>query len=121
MNELQYYLELMLKSEIKKIIISNPATKAEEYKKIIIEHKGKSYQISKYTEKQVFHENLLGTELLKRCVDLTQGHYRQVNGISATEEHIILISKKGSCNYKVMARSLASRSSSLYIGREYSL
>lgn len=101
MNELQYYLELMLKSEIKKIIISNPATKAEEYKKIIIEHKGKSYQISKYTEKQVFHENLLGTELLKRCVDLTQGHYRQVNGISATEEHIILISKKGSCNYKV--------------------
>ena len=101
MNELQYYLELMLKSEIKKIIISNPATKAEEYKKTIIEHKGKSYQISKYTEKQVFHENLLGTELLKRCVDLTQGHYRQVNGISATEEHIILISKKGSCNYKV--------------------
>ena len=101
MNELQYYLELMLKSEIKKIIISNPATKAEEYKKTIIEHKGKSYQISKYTEKQVFHENLLGTELLKRCVELTQGHYRQVNGISATEEHIILISKKGSCNYKV--------------------
>ena len=32
MSELQQYLELMLKSNIKKIIISNPFTKSEEYK-----------------------------------------------------------------------------------------
>lgn len=101
MNELQQYLELMLKKEIEKIIISNPATKSEEYKKIIVEYKGKSYQIAKYTQKQVFHENLMEEELLGRCVELIQGHYRQVNGIFDTEEHIILISKKGSCNYKV--------------------
>lgn len=101
MNELQQYLELMLKKEIKKIIISNPATKSEEYKKIIVEYKGKTYQISKYTQKQVFHENVTAEELLGRCVELIQGHYRQVNGISDVEEHIILISKKGSCNYKV--------------------
>ena len=101
MNELQQYLELMLKKEIKKIIISNPAKKSEEYKKIIVEYKGKSYQISKYTQKQVFHENLTEEELPGRCVELIQGHYRQVNGISDTEEHIILISKKGNCNYKV--------------------
>ena len=93
MNELQQYLELMLKTNIKKIIISNPATKSEEYKKIIVENKGKTYQISKYTDKQVFHENLMTEELLNRCMELIQGHYRQVNGISETEEHIILISK----------------------------
>ncbi len=101
MTELHQYLEIMLKAKIQKIIISNPANKSEEYKKIVIENKGKNYQIAKYTEKQVFHENVALENLLERCVELTQGHYRQVNGMSATEEHIILISKKGSCNYKV--------------------
>ena len=101
MTELQQYLELILKSNIQKLIISNPATKSEEYKKIVIEQKSNTYQISKYTDKQVFHENFSQDKLLSRCVELIEGHYRQVNGISATEEHIILISKKGSCNYKV--------------------
>ena len=101
MNELQQYLELILRAGITKMIISNPATKSEEYKKITIENKGKTYQVAKYTDKQVFHENLKEEELLYRCIELIQGHYRQVNAISSTEEHIILISKKGSCNYKV--------------------
>jgi len=101
MNELRQYMELMLKTEIQKIIISNPLSKSEEYKKIVIEKKEKNYQIAKYTEKQVFHENVAKEDLIKRCVDLTENHYKQVNGISVTEEHIILISKKGKCNYKV--------------------
>lgn len=101
MSELQQYIQSMLKAEIQKIIISNPITKSENYKKIIIEHKGKTYQISKYTEKQVFHENVSLEELSDRCVDLAENHYKQINGMSATEEHIILISKKGKCNYKV--------------------
>lgn len=101
MSELQQYIQSMLKTDIQKIIISNPTTKSEEYKKIIIENKGKTYQIAKYTEKQVFHENILLEELTNRCVELTENHYKQINGMSATEEHIILISKKGKCNYKV--------------------
>lgn len=101
MNELQQYLELILKTEARKLIISNPVKKAEEYKRIIVENKGTTYQIAKYTEKQVFHENVSKEELLDRCVELVQGCYRQVNGISEGAEHIILISKKGSCNYKV--------------------
>lgn len=101
MSELQQYIELMLKSNIQKIIISNPLSKSEEYKKIVIENKGKTYQIAKYTEKQVFHENITSEELLTRCIELTENHYKQVNGMSATEEHIILISKKGKCNYRV--------------------
>ena len=40
MSELKQYLETMLKAEIQKIIISNPFSKSEEYKKIIIENKG---------------------------------------------------------------------------------
>ncbi len=101
MRELQLYVDLILKSDMQKIIISNPISKSEEYKKIVIENKGKTYQIAKYTEKQVFHENISREDLFARCVELAENHYKQINGISATEEHIILISKKGKCNYKV--------------------
>ena len=100
-NELRQYLQSMLKVEVQKIIISNPFSKSEEYKKIIIENKGKSYQIAKYTEKQVFHENVRRENLLEKCFEIADGRYKQINGMSATEEHIILISKKGKCNYKV--------------------
>ena len=101
MNELKQFLELMLKSDIQKLVISNPFSKSEEYKKIIIENKGKSYQVAKYTDKQVFHENISPEEILTRCIELAENRYKQINGMSATEEHIILVSKKGKCNYKV--------------------
>lgn len=101
MSELRQYLDLMIRDDVQKIIISNPVKKTEEYKKIVIERKENIYQISKYTEKQVFHENLAAEKLSERAAELIENHYRQVNGISQTAEHIILISKKGSCNYKV--------------------
>ena len=100
MSELKQYIDLMLNTDILKIIISNPLSKSEEYKKIVIEKKEKNYQIAKYTEKQVFHEHVLREELSDRCVALIEHHYKQVNGMSATDEHIILISKKGKCSYK---------------------
>lgn len=101
MSELKQYLETMLKADIQKVIISNPFSKSEEYKKIIIENKGKNYQIAKYTDKQVFHENIEADALLEKTHALAENRYKQINGMSATEEHIILISKKGNCSYKV--------------------
>lgn len=101
MSELRQYLETMLKADIQKIIISNPFSKSEEYKKIIIENKGKAYQVAKYTDKQVFHENITLESLLERTNSLAENRYKQINGMSATEEHIILVSKKGNCTYKV--------------------
>lgn len=101
MTELNQYLETMLKADIQKIIISNPFSKSEEYKKIIIENKGKTYQVAKYTDKQVFHENITLEDLFERTNVLAENRYKQINGISATEEHIILVSKKGNCTYKV--------------------
>ena len=101
MDELRQYLELSLQSEAYRIIISNPATKSEAIKKITIERKNEVYHISKYTDKQVFHENISISALIDRCYELIFSHYRQVNVLSVKEEHIILISKKGACNYKV--------------------
>lgn len=101
MNELVNYFSSMFASDLSKIIISKPRNKEEDYKKIVVEKKGSGYQISKYTEKQVFHENLNYPEVVNRCIDMTVNHYRQVNGWSTKGEHIILISKNGSCSYKV--------------------
>lgn len=101
MNELQQYLSIILETDFNKIIISNPANKSEEYQKLVIERKKDFCQISKYTQKQVFHENLKKEQLADRCEELIAGHYRQVNAMTADAEHIILISKNGKCNYKV--------------------
>lgn len=101
MNELQQYLSIISETDFNKIIISNPAGKSEEYQKLVIERKKDFCQISKYTQKQVFHENVKKEQLADRCVELTAGHYRQVNAMTADAEHIILISKNGKCNYKV--------------------
>lgn len=101
MNELQQYITMMLDAGVNKIIISNPCAKSNPIKKIIIDKKGEKFQIASYTEKQVFHENISQNLLAGKCVELILNNYRQVNGLSEKEEHIILISKKGSCNYKV--------------------
>lgn len=100
MTELEQYFKMMVDDGCDRIIISNPVGKSEEYKKIIVE-KGKTFQISKYTYKQVFHENLEIDSVHLRCAELTKEHFRQVNGMSANKEHIVLISKKGVCSYKV--------------------
>ena len=101
MTQLQQYLTMILDAKVNKIIISNPSAKSNPVKKIVIEQKAGNYQIASYTEKQVFHENVTEALLLLRCVELIENNYRQVNGMTEKEEHIILISKKGQCNYKV--------------------
>lgn len=101
MNELEQYLTMMLNAGTDKLIISNPSLKSTEVKKISIDKKSKGFQISRYTEKQVFHENISEEVLVEKSLELIANNYRQINGISEKEEHIVLISKKGKCNYKV--------------------
>ena len=101
MERLKHILEEQLNEQLSQIIISNPSAKSNPVKKIVIEQKAGNFQIASYTEKQVFHENVTEPILLLRCVELIENNYRQVNGMSEKEEHIILISKKGQCNYKV--------------------
>lgn len=100
MEELLKYLEQILTQDIMKIVISKPASKSEEYKKITIERKKENYQIAKYTEKQVFHENVSKEDLAQRCLELTNAHFQQINAWSETYEHMVMISKKGKCSYK---------------------
>lgn len=101
MEELEQYFSLIVNAGVNKIIISNPVNKMECFRRIVVERKKHGCQISKYTDKQVFHENIASEHLCARCVELTEQHFRQVNGWTREEEHIILLSKKGACSYKV--------------------
>ncbi|WP_027218504.1 class I SAM-dependent methyltransferase [Butyrivibrio fibrisolvens] len=106
MNELEQYIKMMVDADVKKMIISNPTRNTNEFKKLVVEIKsGSKYQISKYTKTQVFHENLGKKDIASRCYDLTEGLFKQINGMSDSEEHIILISKKGKATYKVKKKA----------------
>ena len=63
MDELKNAIKEIVEQEIIKVVISNKKNKDEKYKKIDIllkiNSKGKKYyQVEKFTEKQVFHENI---------------------------------------------------------------
>jgi len=91
-----------------KIIISKPSKKTNEFKKIVIEQKQKGYQISQYTEKQVFHRNIPMDALVESMVELIGSDFRQVNAFVEDTEHMILISKDGSFSYKKKTGALSS-------------
>lgn len=99
-NSLYPYLKQIVQEPITKLVISHPKSKGELYKKISIHRKKEYIQIEKYTEKQVFHENIKETELLDRCFALIDGHYLQVNAWTEEIEYALLISKKGNCTLR---------------------
>ncbi|MEE0264352.1 MAG: SAM-dependent methyltransferase [Acutalibacteraceae bacterium] len=100
MSETKKLITSIFSSAPVKTVISKPASKANIYKKIIIENKGEYYQVSKYTEKQVFHENLKLDEAVEFCADALADDYRQLNSFTDTHEHMLMLSKKGKPAYK---------------------
>ena len=100
MQQLEQLFQQILDNDVFKLIISKPKQKDNEYKKIVIEKKSDYYQIAKYTEKQVFHENVKADALASRCTELTFEHFLQVNAWTVSWEYYILISKKGNASLK---------------------
>lgn len=100
MSEIKEIMTEIVSANPSRIIISKPMTKSQEYKKVVIEQLQDNYQIARYTEKQVFHENVSKEQLVQKCVELVDGSFGQINGWSVNEEHMVLISKKGKCSYK---------------------
>ena len=99
MEELKRTLEEVFKSEIIKIVISNKVKKDEKYNKIAINlkenNKNKFYQIEKFTDKQVFHENIKINEISDKVSELIFGNYKQMTACSNNEIFDLKISKKG--------------------------
>lgn len=70
----QYYL-----NGLTKLICSNPASKAEPYRRIVFQKKKEGYQQECYTEKQVFHKNMSADEAAAETIRLFGTHMRQLN------------------------------------------
>ncbi len=110
--------QILEEAVISRAIISKPSSKSSEYRKIEILVKEKAsvgnecktcppdrlFQISKYTEKQVFHENVKVKELPQRVEELiNELSFRQMSVWTDEHEHIFLLSKKGELSFKKRA------------------
>lgn len=96
MNIAESYLETIFSGDAPfKIVVSKPP-KDCEYIKINLLKKEHGYQAEKYTEKQVFHENLPDAGAAKSCCGKLLGQgWKQLNSWGNVFEYILMVSKKG--------------------------
>lgn len=87
------------KDNIIKIVISNKKNKEIKYNKIVFQLKEKNnkeyYQVEKFTDKQVFHENIEVKDLNDRVLEYMKEDFKQLNAWSANTTYDVKISKKG--------------------------
>ena len=99
MEELKKSLEELFKDNIIKIVISNKVNKEFKYNKIAINlketNKGKFYQIEKFTDKQVFHENIDIESINEKVYECLNRNYKQLSAWSDNYTYDMKISKKG--------------------------
>lgn len=99
MNEINNLINEVCIDNIQKIVISNNISKDNKYNKIIILQKENSrgvyYQIEKYTDKQVFHENIEVDKLIEKVKDNFVGEYKQLNAWTPNCTYDLKVSKKG--------------------------
>ncbi|MCH5193115.1 MAG: SAM-dependent methyltransferase [Oscillospiraceae bacterium] len=94
MEELNNYLETIFGDSPPKIVLSK-SPKNSEYRRICVLKKGSGYQIEKYTDKQVFHENVDSSQAADRCGELLREGWRQLNAWGQSHEYELSVSKKG--------------------------
>ncbi len=97
--ELQEMLEIVLAFEPYKLILSNPLRKDAQYRRIVVNRLGEGWQAEKYTEKQVFHENMATDELKAFLETAMRQEYRQLNAWDGEREHAVRVSKNGKASY----------------------
>lgn len=100
MSDLEKSLAAIVADAPERLILSKQTNKSQTYRKVIIEKKDGYFQIAKYTEKQVFHENCGEKELLQYLTGAMGADFLQLNGWSSGKEHQLLVSKKGTATYK---------------------
>ena len=100
MEELKKAINEIINEEIVKVVISNKYNKENKYNKISyllkINNKGKKYyQVEKFTDKQVFHENIEVSQLEDSLFKDTNNNYKQLSAWSSETSFDLKISKKG--------------------------
>lgn len=99
MEELKKAIKEIIEDNVIKLVISNKTNKNFEYNKIVIylkeNDKRTYYQIEKYTDKQVFHENIDTDILEDRIIEYVEPNYKQISAWSNSASFEVKISKKG--------------------------
>ena len=99
MEDLKNVIDEIIKEDIIKLVVSNKINKNAEYNKITFIFKETTdkqyYQIEKYTDKQVFHENIDGAFLGEKVLEYVPSSYKQISAWSNTTTFELKISKKG--------------------------
>lgn len=99
MEELKKAVSEIAKKKIIKAVISNKMNSEVKYNKIVFllkENKEKEYyQIEKYTDKQVFHENVDLDIFEEKFTEYLQNSYKQVSAWAENITYDLRISKKG--------------------------
>lgn len=96
-EEQKAFLQKIDTKEIRKIICSNGKGEKIEYRKICILVKQKGCQIEKYTDKQVFHENIPRLHLKELCETYLETGYRQIDIFTGNTQYSMKVSRKGKC------------------------
>lgn len=97
-----------------RIIISNKTNKGYQYKKVDIRtytnKNSKEYQISSYTDKQVFQKNVTVQELIDEITDIFPDNMGQINMFFEDYELAFKASKSGKIlSHKNMSASMAKK------------
>lgn len=99
MEDLIKAIDDITSEELVKIVISNKKNKEIQYNKINFalkeNSKGEYYQIEKYTDKQVFHENIKKEDLKEKVLNYVKQDYKQLCAWSDSKTFEVKISKKG--------------------------
>ena len=94
-----YIKNILTNDEIVKIIISNNKKKDNMYRKIVIENKINKFFVSKYTDKQVFNDNIIDIiPFLSEQIE----YFKQFNFIGQENEYSLKFSKGGKLFYNKM-------------------
>lgn len=113
MDTLRGSLNKILSAGVRRFILSKPVSKSELYIKCTLEQRTGFWQLTRYTQKQAFHENIPSEDLLQALENTIQDHYLQVNAFSLEREHCILLSKKGTCTYRETVMPAESRAAAV--------
>ena len=99
MEDIVKVINEICEDNIIKVVISNKKNKQIKYNKIVFQLKEKNnkeyYQVEKFTEKQVFHENIDKKELNDKILEYMKEDFKQLNAWATNTTYDVKISKKG--------------------------
>lgn len=102
--DLRGMLDALWEAKPYKIILSNPRGKSADgertYRKIVLNCLENGWQAEKYTDKQVFHENLSAGDVQGFLADALPHLFCQCSAWDGEREHTIRISKGGKASYQ---------------------